>query len=190
MIDLKQFCSVEPRRTTLLQPWSGGEYTYASNGHILVRVKRVDGVDTEQPKMTDMVESWLAKAPTEPMVPMPVVELPDIEWVDCLSCEGNGVAHPDCQTCNCLCEDCEGKGKLEGARHLVRYGDDYFNAKYWRMIMGLRDPYIATAVNSLKHFHFTFYIGHGIVMPLHKEMVPPSEKRTATVIEIPKKSAA
>src|SRR5574337_601455 len=37
-IDLKKFCSKD--RPKLLDPFSGGEFTYASNGHIAVRVPR------------------------------------------------------------------------------------------------------------------------------------------------------
>lgn len=39
-IDLSHFCYTEDDRSYLKQPWSRGDFTYATNGHIMVRVPR------------------------------------------------------------------------------------------------------------------------------------------------------
>ncbi len=44
MIDLKPFCGDNDIRYYLNEPFSEGEFTYATNGHILIRVPRRDDV--------------------------------------------------------------------------------------------------------------------------------------------------
>ena len=41
MIDLMKFCGKEDPREWLNAPFSLGDYTYATNGHLIVRVPRV-----------------------------------------------------------------------------------------------------------------------------------------------------
>src|SRR3990167_7705159 len=45
MIDLQQFCSKDKERPHLMTPFTIGDFSYATNGHIIVRVRRLDGID-------------------------------------------------------------------------------------------------------------------------------------------------
>ena len=113
MIDaayLQKCCSAyDDLRWYLRKPWSRGEWTYATNGHIMIRVPRLPDV-AENDKSPD-AEKLLAKIPpaTEWLSVPALAPLPKI---DCPECDGNGTRecsmgykHP--------CEECDGTGKVE-----------------------------------------------------------------------------
>ena len=73
MIDLKPFCSREVGREYLRQPFSFGEWTYATNGYVMVRVPRRDDVpeNDKVPKLATFEDY-----PAFDMRPLPIFDLP------------------------------------------------------------------------------------------------------------------
>lgn len=45
---LQKFCSTDSFRVNINKPFSQGEYTYATNGHIIVRVPRIEGIGEQE----------------------------------------------------------------------------------------------------------------------------------------------
>lgn len=117
MIDLWPFCS--PDRENLTVPFSRGQYTYATNGHIVVRVPRRADVP-ENPKAPDIEKIGL-EAPTN-LRPLPHYTLPTGRKClrcrgagrayDCDKCEGSGWSQ--CSHCNSEieCKECHGAGQI------------------------------------------------------------------------------
>ena len=119
MIDLIKYCCREPTRFYINSPWSAGDYTYATNGHVLFRVPRCEDVP-ENPHAPNP-EYVIAKAlaPVD-MQPFPKIDLPTGET--CHHCHGKGRGYPclncggdgesECPTCREVaeCKDCNGKG--------------------------------------------------------------------------------
>lgn len=132
MIDLKPFCSTAEIRPDLLDPWSHGEYTYATNGFIAVRVpRRPDAADksSEGESCAGTVDSYLTGVETADMAPLPDVEPPAVPAyvpTPCMPCAGTGREHVtqcrdcrgagmhECQTCHHEdeCETCHGSGQI------------------------------------------------------------------------------
>lgn len=116
MIDLMPFCSTE--RENLRTPWSAGDYTYATNGHIAIRVARRADVERESDIAVQAAMDKAAAAVR--MAPLPAYQRPDL--VLCETCRGFGcvVTCPQCngeggaECCECgqdaECRDCRGKG--------------------------------------------------------------------------------
>lgn len=118
MIDLSKFCGDDADRENITSPWSAGDYTYATNGRILVRVlRRTDATREDGPD----VRSVYAKAgKAGVLVPLPSFDLPPSSTcatcvgvgliVDCETCGGGGES--ECHACGHseTCEDCGGGG--------------------------------------------------------------------------------
>ncbi len=104
-VDLQQFCRTMNigKAIDLTQPWSSGEYTYASNGHIMVRVPRREDVPdrSNAPQVQhiwDGIPVGREKAKTLPKVP-------DFGEKACENCEGSGRI--------VICSECNGEGVQE-----------------------------------------------------------------------------
>ena len=97
--ELGRFC--HKTRGVLNTPFTIGDYSYASDGYIIVRVKRLEGValmDKEQNiKMVSELFSKVNKS---------VDNLPEFPCISrkCSSCNGTGHVAP--------CKECEGEGTL------------------------------------------------------------------------------
>lgn len=163
MINLKQFCSTDKLRPYLHEPFSFGEYTYATNGYILIRVPRL----TEYPE----VEKAPAKAAEERfssravyrMQPLPAYRFPEPEKVKCSGCDGRGHEH-DCPDCTCECEDCNGMGWIR-ERISAALGAAVFDAEYLSWIAALPGVIVPTEPSPTKPMPFTFDGGEGVLMP-------------------------
>lgn len=103
-IDLKKFC--DPERPALVRPFTHGEFTYATNGRVLVRVAKCDnepnlpGVPTMESAesvlyVVGIVTEW------QPLS----VEIPPMRYNDCPDCKGFGKFDK--------CHDCSGEGVIE-----------------------------------------------------------------------------
>jgi hypothetical protein len=87
-------------------PFSRGEYSYATNGHIGVRVPRRD--DIPENESAPKAENAFSKA--EPLLrsiegASPIPALPPIETKRCHVCKGEGKV--------VKCDDCDGQGFVE-----------------------------------------------------------------------------
>lgn len=113
MLNLQPFC-VEPdsyRAHTLGKPFSRGDFTYATNGQIIIRVPRRDEVPPSDVAPT--AEQLFAGARSDGFRPLRSVVLPPPKrgTVDCADCDGRGKEH-DCPDCECECTTCHGTGRV------------------------------------------------------------------------------
>ena len=105
--DLQRFCAdaddVRPQRYHMHAPWSRGERTYATNGHILVHVPRLAEVP-ENAKAAPDAENLLERTKTGEWLLVPETEMPPD--VPCSWCEGSG---KDPSYRRYKCSECKGK---------------------------------------------------------------------------------
>lgn len=122
MLDLTPFCQHPGygSRAYLVKPWSLGAWTYASNGHMAIRVPRREDVP-ENSEAPASIETVFARADEATYVPLPPIDIPKPKYVRCTVCKGQGWGD-ECQTCDgtgehtCTCGqdhecgDCDGSG--------------------------------------------------------------------------------
>lgn len=131
--DLHQFCAGEDDvRYYIHQPWSRGEWTYATNGYIIVRVARLADVD-ENEKAPNAEKIFADSKQTE-FIPVPECAMP--EDVECDTCDGDG--EHECGKCDNKheCGDCDGEGMVQAPATFVDVGNAKFADIYLAMIQG------------------------------------------------------
>lgn len=134
-IDLQQFCADSGDvRYNIIHPWSDGEYTYATNGHIIVRVGRLPDVE-ENTKAPDAATLFNKTAPPGAWLPVPVAAMPPS--FECKECHGTGIFEYAFEGKEEV-EDCEWCGKTGRVRQLLglRVGGVSFDQGYLSMIQG------------------------------------------------------
>lgn len=164
MVNLQQFCSTDPERPYLDRPWSRGEFTYATNGHILARVPRVADIEerSEAPDATK-VTNKVDFAVRFDLVAL--VDLPPSEMMECVACDGRGTEH-DCESCECICLSCSGAAEVpDDIDKSVGIHDVPFAMTYARKIFAL--PGLALPIDVLNNepMPFKFDGGEGVWMP-------------------------
>ena len=100
-VDLMDFCA-DYDDLKFGEPCSDDLHTYATNGHVAVRVSRIDSVSREvtvlgMPKLFDN------PLPDGRWVDLPKINMP--EKSPCGTCKGLGKA--------CECDECDGQGEVE-----------------------------------------------------------------------------
>jgi hypothetical protein len=165
MIDLKQFCSTEESRPYLHNPFSRGEYTFATNGHVLVRVPRLEGIaEQEKPAAEKTFSDSYRDGPRGSLIAD--ISLPEKKQTECETCDGRGTEH-DCPDCNCRCDLCEGKGVIDVTTRLyVQIGETYFDGKYISQLMKLPGMRFEAQPAPKRPASFTFDGGDGVLMPV------------------------
>ena len=168
-IDLQAFCGDGEIDFRIGSPFSKGEWTYATNGHIIVRVPLVAGLREDGPNADKIFEN--ATKGDRPSLILVTPELPplsDAQAVDCDDCDGTGLVH-DCPSCDCKCEECSGTGLCDGASPdkavSVQIGDVPFACEYIRLVSALPGLRITRPIKE-KPWWFSFDGGEGILMPL------------------------
>jgi hypothetical protein len=164
MIDLKMFCveDFHLRSATLGQPWSAGAYTYASNGHILVRVSRCH--DVPENHLAPNAEELIEMAYGGEFVQMPPVQIPPLVETECEECGGSGHEH-ECPDCECDCKTCSGTGTtLE--RSTIAIDEALFATTYIRRILELPGLEISRYPAPEDPLSFRFLGGIGLLMPM------------------------
>lgn len=170
MIDLQQFCSTDENREYLLKPFSVGNFSYSTNGHILVRVPRRSDVPERPAHGKPTIEKLpIYSAEPPEFIERETVTLPEDMWpIECDFCEGTGKAHHPCQSCVCDCDECDGKGKIQPKRSVQLRGA-LFDLRYVRMILSLPGGRFAKTFDDAKKPNwFSFDGGVGCVMGLAK----------------------
>ena len=113
-IDLQSFCSTETWRPQLHKPFNRGGYTWATNGHIMLRVPEIDGLpDNGGNANVEVV--WSNQFKPDGFVAAPSAStLPHTPTVkgNCEACDGRGYEH-ECSHCNHDCEECDGSGQTD-----------------------------------------------------------------------------
>jgi hypothetical protein len=100
--ELQRFCSTADAGPRIATPWSAGEWSYATDGKLLVRVPRLPDVPerSDAPALDRAVFLF-----TEDVDWRDIPSLPDPVMDDCRDCGGKGLERN-------LCETCEGDGKV------------------------------------------------------------------------------
>ena len=177
-MDLNQFCSRDESRPYLTKPFSRGDWTYATNGHICVRVPRIEGVGEIKPvpgyKVYETAEGFFRDIPSEGFKALPPVNLPDNSDAPCAECDGRGSAH-DCPSCQCPCSDCDGTGHLPAGHGIsVGIGGAIYHGRYIAQLQALpgvtvSPPSKIIGISDYRAAFFRFDGGEGILMPLRRK---------------------
>lgn len=105
MIDLKLFCGTVnndlARKSKIATPFNEGAYTYATNGSIVVRVPKMEGVLNREDYPPSIATLWNVPDGWNEFKPLP--ERPEPRTHVCQSCNGSGHA--------IKCKGCEGRGE-------------------------------------------------------------------------------
>jgi len=114
---IKSFCSTDPIRFKLAEPFNLEEWTYATDGRIIVRIKR--GLETLQTAKEANINPLSAyngvftdwfKLPAFEVEPEPVP--PEPKRTICNECDGTGDCDCYCPKCDGECEECGGEGEI------------------------------------------------------------------------------
>lgn len=188
-LNLKSFCSTQKwRQESVGEPWSAGGFTYATDGHVLVRVPRLADVpERERSPTTEHIAKLFAEAKTEPLGALNHIDPPTkAAPVTCGECGGSGRCkkcdgHGECHYCDTECEECDGSGDCgcDGGRvedrtiFAIRVGGAIVNAEHTARIAALGDIEIVTCDHeaSTTPIYFRFAGGDGLVMPLRESRV-------------------
>ena len=167
-INLETFCS--PERPELARPFSLGEWTYASNGHVLVRVQRREEIpeNAENP-VGFRAASLFSEITRKPhYTPAPKFELPEAleKKVRCFPCDGSGKAHRrQCPDCQCECPVCHGTGERIEPAEPIKIGRTSFTAKYISWLQQLPNLELDRVPRGPNPMRFRFDGGEGLLMP-------------------------
>lgn len=156
IIDLKLFC--QPNRERLAVPFSIGEWTYATDGKICVRVpRRVDVPEIAFCPAADKLSWQEGNFDVRQLPP-----IPPAEWSECPVCDGSGHAHT-CPDCSCDCDECEGKGEIIH-QESIAYGGAYFTVEYWQKMITLPNLRLPETAKPDGVMPFRFDGGEGLIL--------------------------
>lgn len=157
-INLNLFC--DPKRCEfgcdLSVPFSLNGHTYATNGHIAVRVPRRPDIPENKEAVKAEGLPWDFSRVKFGPLPEPEL-LPD----QCWKCAGRGHKH-ECPDCRCECKACAGSGKLPSR---VKIGKAVFAGQYIEWVRALPGLEIGKPKPSTP-LPFRFKGGEGLLMPL------------------------
>jgi hypothetical protein len=176
--DLHPFCLDIPddagRHGRLERPWSSGEYTYATNGWVIVKVPRLAEVEARDgvPKDAEIERCWGMTRTQKQFRTLPAgLKLPaddEPETQDCWLCHGSGIGLHPCPHCKCQCPHCEGTGAVAVAKfnEPIKIFGTLFSPKLIKTLMGLPDLQFSAKPPKRKPARFTFTGGEGLIMPM------------------------
>lgn len=181
-------------RYDLSQPFSRGPYSYATNGHIIVRVPRIcEDAEAVFPKIEAVTEAITHAK----LSPLPLLDV--AEPTECPTCKGYGAVRPhmafggQCEGCKrCtwgyvparkptedqeVCDTCEGRKTTWPKDAKVMLTSQCAIApRYYLMIASLPNPRIDLTVDcvstswvkdqAIRGVTFAFDGGDGLVMPI------------------------
>lgn len=161
--DLMKFCDTDMQssRSGISKPWSAGKWTYATNGHIIVRVPRIESVpeNKDAPKGFTGCQSLEAAFGIRPRkwLDLPTV-MPKME--PCESCLGEGKFK------NTPCRGCNGTGQQQ-THSRIDMGAADFSDVYLSWIAALP----GSKIGPMKHDTFAVFKfdgGMGLLMPMRR----------------------
>lgn len=102
MVDLERFCSTDKPAPHLNKPFSDGAFSYACDGHLILRVPLREDVTKKRPEQIKLNRMFFGNNGQE-YGPLPDYE--PLEKEKCESCKGSGVCS--------VCDECAGAGDLD-----------------------------------------------------------------------------
>ena len=190
---LCKFC--DPGREKQCGPFSFGEYTYATNGHLMLRLPRLSDV----PEWKALNEKAAALFDGLDFVTLnaALVEIPDFpqpkpekctvckgvgKISKCPECEGEGevLLENDYNEYECTCKTCDGDGSVSGADSIcsscngtgkkkvvakIAVGCTHLSSHYLNMLKELPGMKIAPT-EPVKGNYFKWDEGDGLIMPM------------------------
>jgi hypothetical protein len=170
-LDLQPFCSKDSYRPMLHKPFSRGEFSYACEGAMMIRVARRDDVPEIEgaPHAEKVFDPQWKDGEFEALpADFPV---PDRAEDDCRECDGHGSGIHDCPDCDCDCEVCDGTGKVEAEAYVSVRGRTV-NAKFVRLIKMLPNPKFAVEFPKDENapISFAFDGGCGLLATVRRGM--------------------
>jgi hypothetical protein len=190
---LRAFC--DKSRDKVCAPFTFEGFTYATNGHILVRVPRLpdvpewEAVNEQAANLFALVDMAKAKAALTEIPDFGEPEREPCKWckgtgkiTTCPECDGEGEVALDSgyHEYECECLTCFGDGKVSGGAEIcpqckgvgslagvakIAIGEVLFGSQYLTMIKALPDAKIAP-LDPLNGNYFVFEGGEGMLMPM------------------------
>ena len=184
MIDLKPFCETYETPLCLTKPFSRGDFTYAADGRVCIRVARREEVpEQENHDRPDILKlPWDVDRKYMPLItpPLPSQSV-QTELCGCF----DGFEH-DCPDCKCVCEACNGTGHQtidSDANISIDVLGIPFDLSLVRLIASLPNLQIALAIANWRDIliiAFTFDEGAGFLMPLSRRYKEHIAKATGS----------
>jgi hypothetical protein len=162
MIDLARFCSKDPQHIYLHQPWSRDGFTWASNGHFLVRIPKLDKIG-DNPRAPNCNKLFTRIADQLSLSPLPSIPALPESKEDCDACDGRGTEH-GCPNCACECTECGGSGE-KLTQTSITINNAIYNAAYIAEICRLPGVRFSNAPPISSPARFVFDGGEGAIMP-------------------------
>ena len=169
---LKKFCHDDATRTSIATPWSAGEHSFATNGHMIVRVSRL--ADVPEREDAPFLGKMFPYADPAEWFALADIKLPKPKTVDCSGCDGDGeIEHEECADCSGhKCEECNGTGEVTPLDIPVPVGNTHFQLGYLLTLKDLPNCKIGPGPASplaslLKEAPFQFDGGDGLLMPIN-----------------------
>lgn len=170
--DLQKFCFEGEGRDKIKTPWTDEGYTYATNGHICIKVPALSDVPAE-PYPVDAEKVFReTPQPTEWFTVPHLAKPKTPEEIVCTDCEGTGKDDlNECPECGHKkdCPDCDGTGKVKEdiAPRYLKIGNQSFDEKYLYLIQGFPNVRIGPATGLIAA-RIKFDGGEGLLMPGRK----------------------
>jgi len=164
-MNLQVFCADPAVRAMFSIPFSFEQNTYATDGHIAIRLPRDERVKIRD-SAGDLCKRLFEKVPTTEFKKAPTIVIPPREEDEpCGKCMGRGLLH-DCPSCECRCPSCAGSGHESEYRNLsFGYEKGIFAGRYLALIKDLPNLQFGKAT-ELEPMVFRFEGGDGLLMPM------------------------
>lgn len=161
--DLMKFCSKDEYRIGLASPWSVGEHTVGTNGHLLIRVPRLPDVP-ESPDAPKIGRGVFPLVQPEQWYPIPEFTLPGAAEEECGFCFGSG-RYPEKSAAKC--PECDGTGKIFNRDAFVQIGSARFRLEPLDLLRSLPNCEIGPVGKELPAW-LRFDVGDGLLMPCRR----------------------
>lgn len=181
--DMKQYCGRDPNYDYLHAPFSQGEFTYATDGSIMVRVPKIDAAGPCRRSKPLNVDGPLKGIESAKFTPINVSMPPKAEDnIVCPDCEGRGRMH-ECRDCTCTCRTCNETGTVSSeARTSTEVSGVLFSLGYLRKVVELPNVRVCVQQGDGKPMLFQFDGGIGALMPLRGQYETHVDTRRLTAV--------
>ena len=186
---IRGFCAKTINRPTLMEPFTNGKFTYATDGRVIVRVPWIGAVPerdsapdpcTQLTWTHDEVDSWLPLPTLDDSMEAKCSTCCGLgKTTTCNECHGDGVVgfFNDFHDYECECQSCNGDGVSAGGVDVcsscggakydaisVPIGAALMGSTYWRQLHSLPNAMIEATPIPRGMIRFKFDGGCGLLM--------------------------